>query len=300
MASAVASGDKPKSKPSVLRSIIAGSTAGAVEIAITYPFDFLKTRTQLNRRLPDANKLPLPPFPSREWYTGCTTAIVGNAFKAAIRFVAFDTYKHLLSDDDGHISGPRTVVAGFGAGITESLVAVTPSESIKTQLIDDQKRAQPRMRGFIHGSGVIFREKGLAGFFQGFVPTTARQAANSAVRFSTYTSLKQFAEGYVAPGEKLGSVTTFGVGALAGIVTVYATMPLDTVKTRMQSLEAKQIYKNSFNCAASIFKNEGLLTFWSGALPRLGRLTLSGGIVFTMYEKTMELLDLADPDRKYI
>ena len=250
--------------------------------AITYPFDFLKTRSQLNRRLPDANKLPLPPFPSREWYTGCTTAVVGNAFKAATRFVAFDTYKHLLSDDDGHISGPNTVVAGFGAGITESLVAVTPSESVKTQLIDDRKRAQPRMRGFIHGSGVIFREKGLAGFFQGFVPTTARQAANSAVRFSTYTSLKQFAEGYAAPGEKLGSVTTFGVGALAGVVTVYATMPLDTVKTRMQSLEAKQVYKNSFHCAASIFKNEGILTFWSGALPRLGRLTLSGGIVFTM------------------
>jgi len=59
-------------------------------------------------------------------------------------------------------------------------------------------------------------------------------------------------------------------------------MPLDTIKTRMQSLEAKKNYKNSLVCATSIFKNEGLLTFWAGALPRLGRLTLSGGIVFTM------------------
>ncbi|OAP58640.1 hypothetical protein AYL99_07730 [Fonsecaea erecta] len=275
-------GDKPKSKPSALRSIIAGSTAGAVEIAITYPFDLLKTRSQLNRRLPDSKKVPWPPFPSKEWYTGCTTAIVGNSVKAGVRFLAFDTYKHLLSDDDGQISGPRTVAAGFGAGVTESLLAVTPSESIKTQLVDDRKRAHPRMRGFIHGSMVIAREKGLRGFFQGFVPTTARQAANSAVRFSTYTSLKQFAEGYVAPGEKLGSLTTFALGGIAGIVTVYTTMPLDTVKTRMQSLEARQVYKNTFHCAASIYKNEGILTFWSGALPRLGRLTLSGGIVFTM------------------
>lgn len=138
------------------------------------------------------------------------------------------------------------------------------------------------MRGFLHGSAVIAREKGIRGFFQGFVPTTARQAANSAVRFSTYTSLKQFAEGYVAPGEKLGSITTFGLGAAAGVVTVYSTMPLDTVKTRMQSLEASKNYKNSFDCAVRIFKNEGILTFWSGALPRLGRLTMSGGIVFTM------------------
>ncbi|EXJ73279.1 uncharacterized protein A1O5_03039 [Cladophialophora psammophila CBS 110553] len=287
-------------QPSALRSIIAGSTAGAVEIAITYPFDLLKTRSQLNRRLPDSKKLPWPPFPSKEWYTGCTTAIVGNSVKAGVRFLAFDTYKHMLSDEDGQISGPRTVAAGFGAGVTESLLAVTPSESIKTQLVDDRKRAQPRMRGFIHGSMVIAREKGIRGFFQGFVPTTARQAANSAVRFSTYTSLKQFAEGYVAPGEKLGSLTTFALGGIAGIVTVYTTMPLDTVKTRMQSLEARQVYKNTFHCAATIYKNEGILTFWSGALPRLGRLTLSGGIVFTMYEKTMQLLDLADPDRKYI
>jgi solute carrier family 25 citrate transporter 1 len=51
----------------------------------------------------------------------------------------------------------------------------------------------------------------------------------------------------------------------------------------MQSIEARSLYKNSFNCAVKIFKEEGLLTFWSGAVPRLGRLILSGGIVFTMY-----------------
>ena len=49
-------------------------------------------------------------------------------------FVAFDQYKTLLQDEAGNISGPRTVIAGFGAGITESLLAVTPFESIKTTL----------------------------------------------------------------------------------------------------------------------------------------------------------------------
>jgi hypothetical protein len=49
-------------------------------------------------------------------------------------FVAFDQYKALLADADGKMSGPRTVLAGFGAGVTESLLAVTPTESIKTTL----------------------------------------------------------------------------------------------------------------------------------------------------------------------
>ena len=76
------------------------------------------------------------------------------------------------------------------------------------------------MRGFLHGSMIIAKEKGIRGFFQGFVPTTARQAANSATRFGSYTTLKQMAQSYVAPGEKLGALSTFGLGAMAGIITV--------------------------------------------------------------------------------
>jgi solute carrier family 25 citrate transporter 1 len=106
----------------------------------------------LNRRLATDAKLPWPPF-GTAWYAGCTTLIIGNSLKAGIRtlphppepeeklicigrtgFVAFDQYKALLQDADGKISGPRTVIAGFGAGVTESLLAVTPFESIKTTL----------------------------------------------------------------------------------------------------------------------------------------------------------------------
>ena len=43
-----------------------------------------KTRIQLNKRLPDAKKLPWPPFGSA-WYAGCTTLIIGNSLKAGIR-----------------------------------------------------------------------------------------------------------------------------------------------------------------------------------------------------------------------
>jgi solute carrier family 25 citrate transporter 1 len=147
---------------------------------------------------------------------------------------------------------------------------------------------------------IIARERGIRGFFQGFVPTTARQAANSAVRFGSYTFLKQAAESYTAPGEKLGALGTFFMGGLAGLITVYATQPLDTIKTRMQSLEGRMTYGNSLRCAAMIFKQEGVLTFWSGAMPRLARLILSGGIVFTMYEKSMDFMAKLDPEGRYL
>ncbi|KAK8118206.1 tricarboxylate transporter [Apiospora kogelbergensis] len=278
----VDAGSKPK-KPSATRSILAGALAGAVEISITYPAEFAKTRSQLNRKLAEGQKLPWPPF-GKQWYAGCTTLIIGNSAKAAIRFASFEHYKRLLADENGKVSGPRNVIAGFGAGVTESLFAVTPTESIKTTLIDERKRAQPRMRGFLDAIPIIARERGIRGFFQGLVPTAARQSANSAVRFGSYTSLKQLAESYTAPGEKLGSLATFGIGGVAGVVTVYATQPLDTIKTRMQSIEAKQ----------------GVFTFWSGAVPRLARLVMSGGIVFTMYEKSMEIMNQLDPEERYL
>ena len=93
-----------------------------------------------------------------------------------------------------------------------------------------------------------------------------------------------------SPKDKpLSSGLTFLVGAFSGIVTVYSTMPLDTVKTRMQSLDSTK-YSSTMNCFATIFKEEGLKTFWKGATPRLGRLVLSGGIVFTIYEKVLVML----------
>jgi solute carrier family 25 citrate transporter 1 len=58
----------------------------------------------------------------------------GLQLRLRLGFVAFDSIKSLLQDENGKISGPKTVVAGFGAGFTESLLAVTPFESIKTQL----------------------------------------------------------------------------------------------------------------------------------------------------------------------
>ena len=69
----------------------------------------------------------------------------------------------------------------------------------------------------------------------------------------------------------------------------------------MQSIEARQVYKNTWNCAVSIFKEESVLSFWSGAIPRLVRLSLSGGIVFTAYSpsKSQSLAEQADGEIQF-
>jgi solute carrier family 25 citrate transporter 1 len=61
-----------------------------------------------------------------------------------------------------------------------------------------------------------------------------RQGANSAVRFTTYTTLKQSVQSRTRTGQALPSSVTFAIGAIAGLVTVYTTMPLECVTPSTQ------------------------------------------------------------------
>jgi len=58
----------------------------------------------------------------------------------------------------------------------------------------------------------------------------------------------------------------------------------------MQGLEAHK-YKNSIDCAKKIWQNEGFLAFYKGTTPRLGRVCLDVGLVFTLFEQINRLLD---------
>lgn len=85
---------------------------------------------------------------------------------------------------------------------------------------------------------------------------------------------------------QLNGITTFGIGSLAGIITVYATQPFDTIKTRVQGTERASIK----DAVCGVYRELGARGFWKGSTMRLGRLVLSGGIVFSVYEQVASLL----------
>lgn len=275
-------------------SLVAGVAAGAVEGFITYPTEYLKTQLQipgtrftgpldcLTKTVHERGILGL--------YKGLSPLVIGNASKAGVRFMSFDYFNSILKVE----MNPSTasVIAGLGAGMTEAILVVTPSETIKTKLIHDQNRAIPQYKGLIHGIKTIVQVEGVRGIYRGLSAVIARQGANSAVRMSTYQLIRnRLARAY--PLDKKGKpivpwYTTFFSGAIAGTITVYATMPLDVVKTRLQSLGAQgSIYSN----LSAVLKQDGVFALWKGATPRLGRLIFSGGIVFTIYEGVMSLYD---------
>lgn len=102
----------------------------------------------------------------------------------------------------------------------------------------------------------------------------------------SYNILKETAKHHQVP---MNAATAFGTGSIAGIITVYATQPFDTVKTRLQGTEQT----SARNAIIGVYREHGPRGFWKGSTMRLGRLVLSGGIVFSIYEQVAVLLTLA-------
>ncbi|KAF9916501.1 hypothetical protein BX616_003606 [Lobosporangium transversale] len=269
-------------------TLTAGAVAGAAEAIITYPTEFVKTQLQLQdcgvasaRNGGVKFKGPLDVLVRTVQtqgitgiYRGLSALVIGTAAKAGVRFFAFDQFRERLKDSQGRVTGARSVLAGLGAGMTEAILVVTPTETIKTKLIHDGNLPSPQYRGLIHGVKCIVRAEGFGGIYRGVVPVMARQGANSAVRFGVYSYLSDLAKTSLGNKGQLPTTHAFAIGAVAGIVTVYTTMPLDVIKTKMQGLRATELYGGAFDCAWKVLKNEGVLAFWKGATPRLARLSV--------------------------
>jgi solute carrier family 25 citrate transporter 1 len=209
--------------------------------------------------------------------------VLGALGKASIRFLCYDQIKAYFAGPSGKVSLAGGILAGMCAGTAESLIALTPTERIKTALIDDARGAR-RFRGGFHAVSTVLRERGLPEIYRGCTATTIKQAATSGVRMGSYNILKQWTTSVGLPNS---TTVTFGVGAVAGVITVYATQPFDTIKTRTQAAAGAR----TIDAYRSILQDAGVKGLWSGSTTRLSRLILSGGIIFTVYEELSTLLN---------
>ena len=190
----------------------------------------------------------------------------------------------MADPETGTLSSIRNLAAGMATGVVASTFAVTPTERMKTALIDDA-RTSKRFHSLTHAIRVIWHEGGIGGLYRGYAGTTLKQAGATAFRLGTYNILKDFEKQRGIKQD--GPVTNFANGAVAGIVTTYATQPFDTIKTRSQSAKGT----STAEAVRSIMADGGILGFWRGTAMRLGRTVFSGGILFTVYEAVARVLE---------
>ncbi|KAL6922887.1 hypothetical protein FSST1_000161 [Fusarium sambucinum] len=286
--------DKLSNTPTPLQSILAGAAAGGVESLATYPTEYVKTRKQLlGASSPSPLRIMITAVKDHGisvLYTGAGAFCISNASKSGIRFLTFDAVRSRLPRD-GKTRKPTAIsnmLAGVVAGVAESISVVTPGESLKTKIVQD--RAGPR--NFKSTSDVIrwtATHQGIRGFYRGVVPVTMKQASNALVRFTTYHTLFDLIEARSKEVGK-GSFAAPIAGASAGVVTVYTTMPFDTIKTTMQSVRVGGDKQGTFNVLTTIIRESGVPGLWKGTTPRLVRLTVSGALSFSIYQNILDLM----------
>ncbi|KAK1800485.1 hypothetical protein P4O66_005704 [Electrophorus voltai] len=278
-----------------------GGIAGAIEICITFPTEYIKTQLQLDERanpprfrgIGDCVKLTVQDHGLRGLYRGLSSLLYGSIPKSAVRFGIFEVLSNPMRDASGRLDNTRSWLCGLGAGVAEAVLVVCPMETLKVKLIHDQCSLQPRYRGFFHGVREIIRDQGVRGTYQGLTATILKQGSNQAIRFYVMNLLRNWYKGD-DPTRDMHPLVTAIFGATAGAASVFGNTPLDVVKTRMQGLEAHR-YKNTLDCAFQILKNEGPQAFYKGTVPRLGRVCLDVAIVFVLYEEVVKLLNNAWP-----
>ncbi|KAJ8107845.1 hypothetical protein OPT61_g8584 [Boeremia exigua] len=246
-----------------------------------YPTEFVKTRQQL-RGVHLSSQSPFRILTSTirdhgidRLHTGGAMFCISNASKSGVRFLTFDYVRTYMSKDDlGNTKIVGDMLAGTCAGVAESVLVLTPRENLKTRLIED--RTGPHaFRPSTHAIRDIMRNEGPRSLFRDVWPVTLNQSTNAMVRFSIYNYISRSLKPLK---DIVGGPTSAVAGALAGVITIYCTMPFDILKTQIQSRHSNGTYTSSWDCAQKLVRRGGVTILWKGTTPRLVRLSCDGGI----------------------
>ncbi|KAF7555172.1 hypothetical protein G7Z17_g2341 [Cylindrodendrum hubeiense] len=285
--------------PSPFQSIVAGAAAGGVESLVTvgiqyasvplaqkltvleYPTEYIKTRKQLLHT--SVSPLRLLTSAVREsgpgiLYTGASAFCVSNSAKSGVRFLTFDMVRDRLpkNPETGKPTKVSNMLAGVAAGVAESVTVVTPGENVKTKIVEDRAGAR-QYKSTSHAIQTIVNTGGVRGLFRGVLPVTMKQGSNALVRFTCYNSLLDtFQPAMKQAGYEMLAPAV--AGAMAGVVTVYATMPFDVIKTKMQRLATPESQRGTWQCFVTTVQESGLVGLWKGTTPRLARLSCDGQV----------------------
>lgn len=85
-----------------------------------------------------------------------------------------------------------------------------------------------------------------------------------------------------------------GGGGIAGAFTYVCLHPLDTIKTKLQTKGASEIYKNAFDAVVKTFQTKGILGFYSGISAVIVGSTASSAIYFGTCEFGKSILSKID------
>uniref|UniRef100_A0A8C5NNX8 Mitochondrial 2-oxodicarboxylate carrier n=1 Tax=Junco hyemalis TaxID=40217 RepID=A0A8C5NNX8_JUNHY len=237
--------------------VVAGGSAGLVEICLMHPLDVVKTRFQIQRGKTDPTSYKslgdcFRTIFQREgllgFYKGILPPILAETPKRAVKFFTFEQYKKLL----GYASLPP---------------GLQPSSFVQAQQI-------------IKTGGL-----GSQGLNKGLTATLGRHGVFNMVYFGFYFNVKNILP--VNKDPNLEFLRKFGIGLVSGTIASIINIPFDVAKSRIQGpqpVPGEIKYRTCFKTMATVYKEEGFLALYKGLLPKIMRLGPGGAVMLLVYE----------------
>ncbi|KAJ1423406.1 Mitochondrial carrier protein [Sesbania bispinosa] len=292
--------------------------------AALYPMVVLKTRQQVSSAQFSCLNMScaiLRYEGFRGFYKGFGTSLMGTIPARALYMGSLEITKSNVGTafvELGFSDTTATAVASAAAGVTSAMAAQlvwTPIDVVSQRLMvqgsGGSKTILANLNSDNYRNGLdAFRKilcaDGPRGFYRGFGISILTYAPSNAVWWTSYSMVHRFIWG--AFGSYMGKRDESGLGngcgfrpdskamvAVQGLSAVVAsgvsaivTMPLDTIKTRLQVLDTEENGRRRpltfVQTVRNLVKEGGMLACYRGLGPRWASMSMSATTMITTYE----------------
>lgn len=204
-------------------------------------------------------------------------------------------------DPDTRIPAWKRILAGSMAGCT-AVTATYPFDILRARIVYAAAHAPPGDRLYVDAirtlwsEGLALSTTGLAGFYQGYIPTILGIIPYAGTSFFTFDALKQLYLRHNPDTAEVPQLARLLFGMFAGICAQTVTYPLDTVRRRSQLWRiAKHLPPSdtsrpwdSLRMIGHLVRTGGLKELFVGLSINYLKVAPSMGISFVVYDYIKE------------
>ncbi|GAB7363918.1 hypothetical protein MBLNU230_g4481t1 [Neophaeotheca triangularis] len=280
----------------------AGAVAGVSEILVMYPLDVVKTRVQIQGRVPipgqdhytsmvDCFSKIIKNEGASRLYRGISAPILMEAPKRATKFAANDEWGKVWRSTFGveKMNQSLSILTGASAGATEAFVVV-PFELVKIRLQD--KAQASKYNGMLDCVSKIVRQEGPLTLYQGLESTMWRHILWNSGYFGCIFQVRALLPANPAKDKSIQMRNDLISGSIGGTVGTILNTPMDVVKSRIQNSPriagSVPKYNWAWPALGTVMKEEGFSALYKGFLPKVLRLGPGGGILLVVFTGVMD------------
>lgn len=178
-------------KLGMAEQFLAGLGAGTIEaiFAVT-PMETIKTKLiETNQNLIPGVKSIIAESGVSGLYQGLFPTIIKQSSNQGLRFMAFNKYKDIMTNDGKEKLTPiMALLGGMGAGCFSTL-GNNPFDVVKTQM---QGQNASKYKNSVDCFMTIFREAGIKGLYKGTIPRMGRVVPGQGVIFMSFNTIEEY------------------------------------------------------------------------------------------------------------